>query len=708
MMLSARQVTLFTLSRWTLYSLLGLMLTQSCTVVPHKQYQPYKPFVYKTKVNIAGNLGVSAKRELTEKLENQLDDSLKTRIVSYAGIVRKLVKPAALDTLNIGRSKIFMNSLMNSLGYFQSIITDTFFIDSSHRDQYRAYINFTVHPGKQLHIDSVGYVMEMPELQQLLKRNPERSFLKKGEPYSIGIISTELDRLLTLFRNNGYYKFNREDLFAEVDTVVAALIDPSLDPFEQIRLLDSLQKKRQNPTINVVIRQRPVTDSTHVYKFYMGNVSVYPDMAVLEDTSQVKRDTATVRGIKFYYATKKFKLPFMARNVFLRPGTQYSQRRYYRTINSFNQLNAWSNVDLLLHERYDSLPLLDAELRLYPAKKLSMDANLEASRNVSDFLTTGNLFGIGANLSFSNRNAFREAIQTNTTGRFGIELGTKIIQTLQTSFSHNINFPHFIIPGFLRFLVPLSKEEELIAPKTIVSLNAAYTNRRDFFQVRSANFSWGYEFTTGRRREDAVGEPGQRWRKTWQFIPMTNFEYTNVIKTDSLRQLERQIPSLRFAFNDGLIMSTIASLSTGRELGNKFTLFRAKIEQSGYPYAFIKRLELGNLRSFIKVDGEYKHYINYKKASWAFRAYVGYAYVFGKTDTSGNGNPADIVQETSLPFFKAFFAGGPYSMRAWQIRRLGPGSSTIYEAHGDTAAAERFGNWSLMPNTASTLLLLPR
>ncbi|WP_315822023.1 hypothetical protein [Paraflavitalea speifideaquila] len=61
-----------------------------------------------------------------------------------------------------------------------------------------------------------------------------------------------------VYRDSGYYKFSKENLYAERDTVVAALIDPTLDPFEQLRLLDSLSKKREKPTISVTIRQRPV------------------------------------------------------------------------------------------------------------------------------------------------------------------------------------------------------------------------------------------------------------------------------------------------------------------------------------------------------------------------------------------------------------------------------------------------------------------
>ncbi|WP_315822022.1 hypothetical protein [Paraflavitalea speifideaquila] len=49
-------------------------------------------------------------------------------------------------------------------------------------------------------------------------------------------------------------------------------------------------------------------------------------------------------------------MPFIANNIRLRPGSVYSQRRYYRAINTFNQLGAWQNVDLSLQERRDTVP----------------------------------------------------------------------------------------------------------------------------------------------------------------------------------------------------------------------------------------------------------------------------------------------------------------------------------------------------------------
>ena len=680
-MLLARQVTAFRLVRWIAYCAFAVASITSCTIP--KKFQFGKPFVYKTTININGN--VPDKLQLQERLLNQLDDSLKTRIISYAGVRRVLLKPPVFDSANIGRSSLYMASLLGSLGYFHPEIRHSFHIDTVRKNQYRTYINFTVIPGKVLRLDSIGYVFRDPELQRLALRQKDRSVLKKAEPYSMQKVSDELDRLLVVFRNNGYYKLNKEDIYAEVDTVVAALIDPSLDPFDQIRLLDSLRKKRENPTINVVFKQQPVKDSSRYKKFYIGTVTVYPEASYLEEPGDsALHDTATVKGYTFIYNSRRFKLPFIADNITIRPGSLYVQRRYFRTINNFTSLGAWQNVDVEMTERYDSIhPLLDAKLRLYPAPKQNMNVSFETSRNVSDFLTTGQLFGIGLNGRLLNRNAYHEAIQTVTSARFGIELGTNIIQTLQASLSHTINFPKFITPIKI-------KTDSLINPRTLLNLNTTYTDRLLLFKSKSFNTSWGYEWVKGRRREDQ-DLVGQRWRKTWQYIPI-NFEYTDVKKTDSFLKLEDKISSYKFAFNNGLIISQILSVSTGVEKDNKITLLRGRVEESGALFGLIKKLELGSLARFIKVDGEVKHHINYAHSSWAFRAFAGYGFVYGKTDTGR------IVSENNLPFFKAFFAGGPYSMRAWPIRRLGPGSSNVYDKT-DTSGIDRFGNMQLELNT---------
>ena len=555
-----------------------------------------------------------------------------------------------------------MTALLSANGYLNPVITDTFRIDTAGRDQYRVTVDFFVTAGKVFRLDSIGYDLSKPEFQQLALQNRDKSLLKKGDPYSLQNVSGELDRLLTIFRDHGYYKISREDVFIERDTVVAALIDPTIDPFEQARLLAELQRRRENPTMTVVVKQRTGRDTTHLDKFHVGTVTVYPDMSIIEDSTEIK-DTATINGISFEFASRRFKLPFVARNVALRPGELYKQSNYFKTVNTFTNLGAWQQVDIDLFERYDSIPLLDTRIRLYPARRLSLNVDFETSRNVSDALTTGSLFGLGFVVGVRNRNAFRESIQTTTNVRLGVEFGTNIVQTAQTILSHNISIPRILKPFRFR---------NVEDPRTLININASYTNRRVLFEVRSVNTSVGYSWT--------------KKNQTFQWFPI-NIELTDVIKRDSFLRLEEKIPTLAQSFKNGLIVSTQFAYNRQKLTEHHSTFYRARVESSGLALGFIKSIETANLRRFVKMDLEYKHFINQPKSQWAFRAFGGYGYVYGKT-----GNEP----EHNLPFFKAFFAGGPYSMRAWPVRRLGPGSSKLY----DTASLrfDRFGDMQLEGN----------
>ncbi len=188
------------------------------------------------------------------------------------------------------------------------------------------------------------------------------------------------------FRNNGYYKFSKEDLYVEHDTVFAALIDPSLDPIEQAELLEKLKQRKENQTITVVIKQRPVRDSSHLKKYYIGNVTVFPDLPAIEDTLPYHNDTTEINRIQFISRTNKFKLSFLANNIYLHPGGLYKQQNYYRTSNRLNQFPAWEYHNIEFERSLMNDSLLDVTLRMYPAKKQKLSVSLEASYNTNSGL----------------------------------------------------------------------------------------------------------------------------------------------------------------------------------------------------------------------------------------------------------------------------------------------------------------------------------
>ncbi|HVW59289.1 MAG TPA: hypothetical protein VHC48_04610, partial [Puia sp.] len=342
----------------------------SCSGFHHvSKYQYGKPFVFDTKIKVQGDISGGEKKDLSLRLVNQLDDSLRTQETSIAGIYKKLVAPPAYDSANVRRSIGYMVALLNASGYYTPVIKDTVYIDTVRKrnhikDQYRVTIEFTVLPGKQMHLDSIGYDLHTPALQAMALRNMGGSVLGKGQPYSNKNLSDELDRLVTLFQDSGYYKFTKEDLVIIKDTVVAGLIDPNLDPFQQAALLEELRKQREHPTVNVVVQQRPVKDSSHIEKYYIGHVTVYPDLPILEDTIALSTiDTSTTRGFTIISRTDKFKPSFITSNIYLRPQHLYRKTNYDRTINRFGQMGAWQQAAVSFTPSGTADSLLDVDLR---------------------------------------------------------------------------------------------------------------------------------------------------------------------------------------------------------------------------------------------------------------------------------------------------------------------------------------------------------
>lgn len=646
-----------------IFALPIIVALASCTIV--KNYQPGKPFVYKTNINLIGNFSNDEKDVLVSGLEDQLDDSMQVRKLDKV-LWSVMKRPPLYDSSNADKSIIFMQALLRSLGYFSDSIFYDHITKKEQGDQIRTVVTFHVKPGKQVRLDSISYNLRHTELQYITDSTSKQAFIKKGDPFAKSPISAELDRLTDLYRNSGYLRFTRDELVGLWDTLDVSLLQPGIDPFEQLEILQRLRARRENPTANLEIRLRSV-DSVKLTKFYMGNVTVYPDY--ITDTAGLVRKVSVVEGVTVVQHRNRFKPKIFPPNIYLPKDSIYRQRRYIRTINRFNLIGTWRvvNIDQLLHG-----DTVDFIIRLTPAKKYSFNTTLEGSINQSAI--AGNLLGVGVNIGLQNRNFAKAANMTSSNLRYGVELGKTLgtgqfIQTQQVSFSHNIYFPRFV-PGTK--LIPENFRDNF---RTIFSFSAANTERRLLYNLTTINGSWGYEF--------------QR-RKLLINFKFPNIEYSYLNKRDSLDHLITDNPSLRNIFTDGFISSIITNLTLSGGQRNKLNIFRVNLETQEPITTLIRTPFLDSqLYRFIKLDAEFAHLIRFNKSSLAFRVFAGAGYEFSSTR-----NPE---KRNNLPFFKQYFSGGPNSMRAWALRRLGPGS-TMKEFTGKQGTPDRYGDIQLEAN----------
>jgi outer membrane protein insertion porin family len=656
---------------WISLIVICLTIISSCGVVP-KNAPANKPFVFKYNITVNGNFSTEEKNRLKSRLANQLDDSIKVRAarkILYKGINRPvLVNPPLYESANADRSVIYMKALLKSLGYFNDTITYKAIIDTVAGNELRTTVDFTVTPGKVVRIDSFAYNLKQPDLQALATKEP--GLVKKGDPFAKSAISSELDRLVLLYRNNGYMRFGREELIGLWDTIDVSLLQPTFDPLEQLEQLQKLQERRANPSADLEIRLRPGLDSNRLRKYYVGNITIYPDTPL--DTTGFTRKETWVNGVKVISYRNTFKPKILPPNIYLHKGDVYDQRNYLRTSNRFNSLGAWRLVNIEQQPRTGQ-DTADFTIRLTAARKYSFTANLEGSRNQN--LVSGNLFGIGFNIGLQNRNFGHAAAQASTNLRFGVETGRdtatdiRFIQTRQLSLNHTIAFPK-AIPR-----MDWLGEKTRNSIRTLLVFNAATTQRRQLYNLNTINGSWGYEF---------------QWGKKLMTLRFPNIEYSSFSSLPLLDSIFKKNPSLKNIFTDGLITSMMAGMQVKGGRKKNINVLSLNAEVSGLLTGLIKKNAFldSNLFRFIKIDIDFARKISINRSALVLHFFAGIGYAFGST-----------VQEDkkyNLPLLRQYFAGGPNSMRAWSLRKLGPGSSV--QDFGTTGLPDRYGDLHLEAN----------
>lgn len=625
------------------------------------RYPVGKPYVFKTKINIVGDYKGDEKKRLEKQLEKQLDDSLiisremkkALRFIPYS---QKIYHE--YDTGAINRTINFFKYAYVANGYFRGGTT-TYQLDTLNEKTGRLELTLTARPHKNHKIDTVIYDIQDSSLQQMALMEKGKSVIKKGDLYSQELLNAERNRLTNLYRNNGYFKINRENFKVVADTINRSLFVFTTDPFEQARLLDDATRFDANPSTSVTFTLNTPTDSSRLKQYYVGNVYVYPDNTD-KDTEPPNRRRVNNYVTKIYY-NNKYRNRVFPPHIFLKKGQLYRQADYDKTFNAFNYLGAWQQVNIIPRDstRADTV---DFSIYMLPYRKYQGERKLEGSINQNNSATStqsSNLWGINASQSVKNRNMARQAIQTNFEARAGVEfrgksritdINTKesFINSGEFSLSYEMLFPKFI-PGliFPKYIPFLGKDFEArtTAPKSLLSVNAKYTERFQFFKLTEANLGLSYQ---GKSRKDV------NWSFTW-----LNFERKFLKPTDSLQNQIDSFPILAFIFNDGMILGqklNISRIIPGRK-SNMTGSIRLSIENSGLFYSLFQLKEFNNnLFNFFKVEADRRWNIELGKKSLAFRTYLGLGVPY--------------KQNIHLPFFKQFTGGGPNSMRAWTVRSL--------------------------------------
>ena len=643
-------------------------ILSSCAIKIIKKAPLNAPFLVENTFELKdSNLGVIEKEGVIGRLENQLDDSAQVKIKSPVFFLDILKRPLRFDTGYAGISARNMRASMFALGYYNA--TATYKADTSGGRKVK--VKYTVVAGKPTLIDTVEYNLTDTILQTLARKNPNKRILQEGNPITKAAVLGEINRLVDTFRNNGFYKITAAELRMRGDTTIAALTQISDDPFEQLELLNKAQLAREKPEIKLEMVLVPPTDSSKLQQYIIDSIFVLQDFRRGDTYSSpnLNREFSPPGGLVFLYHKKYIRNGFLNRNIIFKPGQLYRQKDFYTTINNLSRAGIWQSVNVRPQEKDSNK--LNMILELIPGKKYGFEAGIEASYSANTVQGNpigSNLFGVSLNLSLTDRNIDKRAVKMTHALRAGVEVNSgngnsstsQLLNSSELTYTNNVLFP-------TRRYIGMNGE-------AFINTKLSLINRFKLFDLQSFSTNVG-----------AVFSLKENQKLTLRPI---NLELNYLNKSDSFKTIISANPFLRYSYTTSYILGMSASYSSihynpKHPLSlSKERIFRSNIEESGLIWGSIPIFKKFKSR-YVKADVEYIFTTTYKNNNaLVLRAFAGV------------GIP--LVGDSSLPFFKQYFAGGSNSMRGWPIRGIGRGSQKL--APYGTIFNDRTGDVQLEAN----------
>jgi hypothetical protein len=547
--------------------------------------------------------------------------------IEYGNTLMRTGNPVViLDSNLVEKSSRNMKGYLINHGFFDAAVD--YSISTKNK---KASISYLIEEKKPYLLDSVYTRVDNPELQNLISSFSSNSFLQKGQIYNQDNITAERNRLEELLKNKGYYMFSKSyiNFIAYQDTAA-----------KSIRIEQVIQK----PTF---------AESHQVYTIDSISLRINPPSDEFAD----RQIQTQYQGIDFSFYRDRYSAKVLASRIQLQKGKPYNRTDALETQRLINSLDLFRFVNIT----FDTLGTsLTASIYTQPNQKYQLTNQLGMT-------ITEQLPGPFFSTALRNRNFFRAGELLELNFRAGLEgvasaTGQGVYQSSEINTSLSVIFPRFIIPFAPKTLQQFGKYN----PNTRVQFGYLSTNRPEYNR-NAINGQLGYTWSTRNNRQTfTINAADVSYIRT----PFIQDEFLSILEnlqTDGNNLIWSFLPSLISSFSG----QTLINFNRyGDFSARKASLLRIFGESGGTTLNFtnVRRndspeIDYANFQ-WLKGQVDYRRYYPIsKKQTLAYRLNFGLARPYG-------------VSAGILPYEKYFFAGGGTSIRAWQARRLGPGSST--------------------------------
>lgn len=547
-------------------------------------------------------------------------------------------------------------NLLRKRGYFNGKIT---YEKLAQRNPKKMRLQYSVDMGRLWLLDSIRYVNFPPTADSLIRANLDKAIIHKGDAFDVSTLEQERKRITDLFRNNGYYYYQNNDASYLADTTLTYG-------------LASMRLQMADSVSNRVLR-----------KWDIGTITINLQRQFMDSLSRQSRFRDII--VNYNGSHKPLRLRTITNDLKIWPGTVYNNELVEKTQQQLNSSGVFAATNFAFTPRdtTDTCSILDMTINCVFDKPYDFYIEAYGKGKTSGRygpeaivgLTKRNVFRGGEKFDLRLHGSYEWSASSDDDGRDRLGLNN-----YEYGAEASLQFPRLVNPFATPPRKRWAREERKIAAAAEKGLVYVPKAPRTYYTTPSTTLKASVDVLNRAKyfkRHVVSGELTYQWqpneRNSYSFSPLTlTYEYMHNV-TDRYLELIDSVPYLEVSLADQFIpkmlfqytfmsparyKSPIKVWTTVSEASN--------ILSAGYA-AFgrhwsekDKKLFKNPFAQFVKIDANMtKVWSLSEKSSIAAHVNVGTLWAYGNSRFA--------------PYTEQFYVGGANSIRAFNVRQIGPG-----------------------------------
>ena len=576
-----------------------------------------------------------------------------------------VILDSALNTIALKQMGLYMNNK----GYFNSVLKD-----SIARKKKKAIVYYKIDASRPYTIRKISYSINDKQVAEFVFKDTSKCLIHHGDNYDSYILDNERTRITNNLQNFGYYRFSTGFIVYHVDSLLNS------------RQMD-LVVEITNPVIPSTTHIDSLTETSH-QRYRINTIRIIPDYDPIQ--KEVIFYDTLIKGYlsnrhdstKYYYSflyngKLKIKPRTIVQSLFIKPGDYYSLSDINKTYTNLGRLPIFRYKNIQFTEvknlSTDKNDVIDCKILLSREQLQSFSVSTDGTNSAG-------AFGIQGNLIYQNRNIFRGAqffrvnfsASAMTQGSATSTGVSTFFNTFELGINASLTFPQFLIPVRQETLPKRFK------PKTTINVGYNF-QKQDDYDRHISNATFGYNWNQNDKLNHTINPiefsfvrvypdsaflawlnslTDQRLKNQYTNHLVAGLRYTITYNSQDRSKIEDYFYIRANFQTGGNLFYGIYSLIDGPKTGSSYTMF-------GVPFA-----------QFVRPDLDFRYFLMFSRSRiLVMRFYGGIGIPYGNS--------------SSLPFEKAFYAGGSNDIRGWRMGNLGPGNfyndtvSNTYSQIGD-------------------------